>query len=326
MVFVGDGASALDEVRKAPFDVVVSDMRMPHMDGAELLAHIHGESPATVRIVLSGHADRAAIMRALPASHQLLAKPCDPNTLRGAIERGMLLPDRAVREVIGKLDKLPSPPAIHEALTHALASTAASLDDITKIIERDPAFSAKVLQLVNSAYFGRGQVTSSIPRAVVELGIDQLRQVAASVFSTSPTVAFPGWSLELVRSESEKVAQVSRSLVTGHRADEAFASGLLHDVGQIALALGMPETYREVWRRAQLGEALVAVERELVGASHAEVGACLLQIWGLPPAIVDPIRFHHDPAGASESAIDIGTAVHVADRQVAWSGVARRSA
>ena len=326
MVFVGDGASALDEVRKAPFDVVVSDMRMPHMDGAELLAQIHGESPATVRIVLSGHADRDAIMRALPASHQLLAKPCDPNTLRGAIERGMELPDRAIREVIGKLDKLPSPPESHEALTRALALPAANLDDITRIVESDPALSAKVLQLVNSAYFGRGHVTSSIPRAVVELGIDQLRYVAASVFSTKPTVAFPGWSLELIRSESAKVAQVSRSLVTGHRADEAFASGLLHDVGQIALALGMPETYREVLRRAQLGEALPAVERELVGASHAEVGACLLQIWGLPPAIVDPIRFHHDPAAAPESAFDIATAVHAADQQVAWSGVARRSA
>lgn len=327
MVFVSDGASALDEVRKAPFDVVVSDMRMPQMDGAELLAQIQGESPATVRIVLSGHADREAIMRALPALHQLLAKPCDPNTLRGAIERGMELPGRALREVIGKIDKLPSPPAIYDELSSALSSQGATVDDITKVVERDPAICAKVLQLVNSAYFGRGHATASIQRAVAELGAEQLRHVArASVFSATPTETFPGWSLDELRKESAKVAQIARSLVTGHRADEAFAAGLLHDVGQVVIALGMPDRYREVLRRAQLGEPLVDVERELVGTNHADVGASLLQIWGLPAAIVDPIRFHHDPDSAPESARDLAHAVHTADQQVALSAVARRSA
>ena len=264
-------------------------------------------------------------MRALPASHQLLAKPCDPNTLRGAIERGMELPDGAIREVIGKLDKVPSPPAIHDELSRALASQSTTLDDITRIVKSDPAISAKVLQLVNSAYFGHGHVTSSISRAVVELGIEQLRNVAAAVFASMPTVTFPGWSLEVVRAESAKVAQIARSLVTGHLADDAFAAALLHDVGQIALALGVPDTYREVLRRAQLGESLVDVERELVGTTHADIGAGLLQIWGLPPVIVEPIRFHHDPSRAPEAAVDIANAIHTADQQVAWSGVAHRS-
>ncbi|HMG23584.1 MAG TPA: response regulator, partial [Kofleriaceae bacterium] len=89
MVFALGGQLALDEIRKESFDIVVSDMRMPGVDGATLLNTVKDECPATVRIMLSGHADREAIVRALPALHQLLSKPCDAATLRGAIERSL---------------------------------------------------------------------------------------------------------------------------------------------------------------------------------------------------------------------------------------------
>lgn len=332
MVFVGSGSAALDEIRKQPFDVVVSDMRMPQMDGAELLSHVQDESPATVRIVLSGHADRESIVRALPALHQLLSKPCDTNTLRGVIERAMELDayaqDKVIREVIGRIDKLPSPPALFDELAGVLTSARPALDDVIKIVERDPATCAKILQLVNSAYFGRGHATASISRAVAELGTEQLRYVAltATVFSSAPEIHCPGVSVERIQDASAKVAQIARSLVSGHRADEAFAAGLLHDVGQIVLALGMPVAYAEVMKRVACGAEIETTERELIGASHADVGAGLLQIWGLPQAIVDPVRYHHQPDAAPEAARDIAMAIHVADRQVDELGVARRSA
>jgi DNA-binding NtrC family response regulator len=114
MVFALGGQLALDEIRKAPFDIVVSDMRMPGIDGAMLLNVIKDECPATVRIMLSGHADREAIVRALPALHQLLSKPCDANTLRGAIERSLdgvnVDRDAKIRKIVGGVDKLPTPP------------------------------------------------------------------------------------------------------------------------------------------------------------------------------------------------------------------------
>src|SRR5215475_7960999 len=124
MVFVGSGASALDEMRKEPFDVFVSDMRMPQMDGATLLTQIQDESPSTVRIVLSGYADREAIVRALPALHQLLSKPCDTNTLRGAIERSLdgadIERDARIHRIVGGVDKLPTPPEIYFELTRLM--------------------------------------------------------------------------------------------------------------------------------------------------------------------------------------------------------------
>src|SRR5262249_35044517 len=149
---------ALAELKIAPVDIVISDMRMPGLDGASLLAKIKEDYPATARLILSGHAERDAILRALPVAHQFLSKPCDATVLRTAIERTCdlhrLLEDEAIRQVVGRLDRLPSVPQTYVELTEAASRPGASTSDFATIIERDPAMSAKVLQLVNSAYFG----------------------------------------------------------------------------------------------------------------------------------------------------------------------------
>jgi len=191
MVFAPSGEVALEKMRAQPFDVVVSDMRMPGMDGATLLNRIKDASPATARIMLSGHAEREAIVRALPALHQLLAKPCDAATLRATIERSLepeaTMRDAKVRAVIGRLDKLPSPPRILQRLAEVMSAPTVTLDEIAAVVADDPGLSAKVLQLVNSAYFGSGRRTSSVADAVSLLGTEQLRYigVTASVFGAT---------------------------------------------------------------------------------------------------------------------------------------------
>src|SRR5689334_11486068 len=179
MVFALGGEAALDEIRKEPFDIVVSDMRMPGVDGEMLLNAIKEECPSTVRILLSGYADRETIARSLPVLHQLLSKPCDAKTLRGAIERSLgganVDRDARIRQVIGSIDKLPTPPDVYFQLTNLMRLATASTADVAEVVSRDPALSAKVLQLVNSPYFGIAQPTTSIPQAVTRLGTDQLR-------------------------------------------------------------------------------------------------------------------------------------------------------
>jgi HD-like signal output (HDOD) protein len=318
MVFAPSGEAALEELSRARFDVVVSDMRMPGIDGATLLTRIQRDYPATVRIMLSGHADHEAIVRALPALHQLLSKPCDVKTLRGAIERAMdleaLAHDAAIREVICKLDKLPSPPDVYLDLTRALASSTSTITDVARIVARDPGICAKLLQLVNSAYFGHGGATSSIEHAIAQLGTEQLRYVAltASVFASLDTRGFTAFSIDDFQESSARVSRIARQLAPRDKSTEAFVAGLLHDVGQLVLAIGMRETYAEVVRRTRAGENVLAVERELIGASHADIGAGLLRIWGVPPSIVEPIRFHHDPTQAPEDAREIAMAIQVA--------------
>lgn len=319
MVFALGGELALAEVRKAPFDIVVSDMRMPGIDGAMLLNVIKDECPATVRIMLSGHADREAIVRALPALHQLLSKPCDANTLRGAIERSLdgadVERDIRIRRIVGGIDKLPTPPDLFFELSRLMQSPSAGVTEVAKVVTRDPGLSAKLLQLVNSAYFGTGQATTSIHQAVSLLGTDRLRYIAltASVFSSRDVETDCGFPLQDLQRESMRAAYLARALAEPALRDQAFSSTLLHDVGRVVLALGQCAEFQVFAERIRRGEQAIEVELEMFGVSHADVGARLLAIWGLPMAIVDVVQFHHDPGSAPEASRLLASIVHVAD-------------
>ncbi|MBL0213815.1 MAG: HDOD domain-containing protein [Myxococcales bacterium] len=320
MTFALSGEIALEKLSTQAFDVVVSDMRMPGMDGATLLNRIKEASPSTARIMLSGHAEREAIVRALPALHQLLAKPCDAATLRATIERSLegeaTMHDARVRAVIGKIDKLPSPPQVFERLSAVMSSTDSTIEEIAAVVANDPSLSAKVLQLVNSAYFGSGQRTSSIADAVTLLGTEQLRYigVTASVFSSLTEDPFPELPLHELQKHAVCTGTLARRLMAGGLAQEAFAGGLLHDVGRVVLAVGFPAEYREIIRSMTTTEAdLGALELAAFGATHAEVGACLLGLWGLPAAILDVVRYHDRPGDAPEASWALASAVHVAE-------------
>jgi HD-like signal output (HDOD) protein len=319
MVFALGGQLALDEIRKSPFDIVVSDMRMPGIDGPVLLNVIKDEYPATVRIMLSGHADREAIVRALPALHQLLSKPCDATTLRGAIERSLdgadIDRDAKIHRIVGGVDKLPTPPDIFFELSRLMESPTATVTDVAKVVTRDPGLAAKLLQLVNSAYFGTGQPTSSIQQAVALLGTDRLRYIAltAEVFSAREPEHTGEVSLERLQRDSVRAAALARSFAEPAGRDEAFTSTLLHDVGRVVLAIGQGDTFRTLHRRIKDGEVPGDVELDLFGVTHADVGARLLAIWGLPMAIVDVVQFHRDPGSAPEASRRVASIVHVAD-------------
>ncbi|MCW5804333.1 MAG: HDOD domain-containing protein [Deltaproteobacteria bacterium] len=323
MVFAGGGELALQHLRTRTFDVVVSDMRMPGMDGAALLNIVKDEFPATARIMLSGHAERDAIVRALPALHQLLSKPCDAETLRSAIERGLdsfagraASREAEVRAVIGSLDKLPSLPEIYFQLTRAMTDPAASPDDVARIVQRDPALAAKILQLVNSAYFGAGQRTSSIGQAVALLGTDRLRYLAleSSVFAPLDRDPIPDLPIAAIQAGAERAAALAHRFLAGPDRDTGFAGALLHDLGRVVLALGMTDAYRAILEETRAtGAAIATVEEARLGVDHAEIGACLLGLWGLPGPIVQIVRHHHRPSRAPAELREVCAAVHVAD-------------
>jgi HD-like signal output (HDOD) protein/CheY-like chemotaxis protein len=324
MSFALGAQAALDELARAPFDVVVTDMRMPGMDGAELLARVKDRYPSVARIVLSGHADRDAIVRALPVAHQYLSKPCSAETLRSTIERvwslHALLADPRTRELVGKMDKIPSPPAIYWELTAAAAKPDVGLADLGKIVEKDPAMSAKVLQLVNSSYFGIAQTVASVPKAVTYLGLELLKVLAISahVFGAVTMAPVQGFSLEEVQNDSLVVAQLARGFLNNSKkADEVFGAAIVHDVGRIVLAMGVPDRYAHVIRTArETRRALHLVEADELGVTHGEVGAYLLGIWGLPLNVVETAAFHHVPSTLTEGSLDMLAAFHTADALV----------
>jgi HD-like signal output (HDOD) protein/CheY-like chemotaxis protein len=318
LVFVDGGSAALAALAASPFDVVVTDLHMPGMDGTALLEEVKLRSPSTARIMLSGQAERDAIVRALPSLHQLIAKPCTVDELRTAIERGLDLGngdrESRVRAAIGRVDKLPSPPALFFELTRLMESKHASLDTVAALVSKDPGIAAKILQLVNSAYFGAANPTASIKSAISRLGLERIRYLAMAAHVFAP-VEDP--IEELTVGEIQAQGFVTASLAARfvpEAADAAFAAGLLHDVGRLVLVLGLADEYRTVLRRlAVTQESTTAVENEMLGLDHAEVGAKLMSLWGLPAELEQVVRFHHAPDAAPPQLRALACAVHVAE-------------
>lgn len=325
MIFANSGAAALEHLRSASFDVIVSDIRMPSMDGAALLERVKAEFPNVIRIVLSGHADREAIVRALPVSHQFLSKPCDGAVLKNVIERACnlqdLLQNEALRKVVGQTTTLPTLPRVYWELTRALGNSETSNKKLASIIEQDAALSLTLLQIVNSSYFGLARKISSVEPAVAYLGLELVRSLTltAQVFGSlhkAPRIA--GFSFELLQEQSLLTARVARQIPSDPKEQEvAFTAALLHDVGKVILALGVPAQMKTIVELVTHdGTPMHVIEQEVLGVTHAEVGAYLLGAWGLPLPIVEAVAYHHFPARVEQNGLDALAAVHIADALV----------
>jgi HD-like signal output (HDOD) protein len=325
MAFAQSGPEALDTLAERSFDVVVSDMRMPGMDGGQLLTEVMRRHPETVRIVLSGHSDKQMILRSVGPAHQYLAKPCDPELLKLVIARAYALRDVlsevALREAISQIESLPSLPQLYVELVNELQSPDASVKKVGEIIRKDVGMTAKVLQLVNSAFFGLRRHVSDPAQAAGLLGLDTIQALVLSVqaFSQFDDAGAAGLCLDTLWNHSMATGALARDICAAEgsearESDHALMAGLLHDAGKLILAANLPERYRQVI--TLMRDAPVAqweAERQVFGTTHAEVGAYLLGLWGLPNPIVEALAFHHRPSECMETSFAPLTAVHVAD-------------
>lgn len=320
MVFALGGDVALAEIRRRPFDVVVCDMRMPGIDGGALLRHIREERPETVRIVLSGHTELEAAFRALPVAHQYLSKPCDAEVLENVIERSCglrdLLAEKTMRHAVGAVQQLPPAPRIYLELTEALGCREPELEDIANIIKQDPAISARVLQTVNSAFFGLPQSMTSIQDAITYLGVSMVKNI---VLSVEVFRSFEGdlgeFCVESLQRHCYLSARIARRLLhDGYFAGDAFATAMLHDIGKLILATQAPEHLAEVMLICrETGQPMHVVELERYPFCHAHVGAYLLGLWGLPYPLVEAVAHHHTPSQVKQRAFDLLGGVYLAN-------------
>lgn len=325
MLFLESGEDALAEMARCPVDVVVSDMRMPRMSGADLLGHVMRAHPATVRIILSGQADRDLVHKTIGPTHQYLAKPCDADLLKATVDRAArlrhLLANDQLRLLAGKLDSLPSLPVLYLEVVGLLQNPASTIATISKVIGKDLGMSAKILQLVNSAFFGLRRTVSSLEEAVNLLGIETIQSLVLSIhaFNQLKPSPIPGFSLENIWHHSMAVSSLARRLSRAEgvelpRAEEAVIAGMLHDIGRVILATNLPQAYAEVLAQAKhSGRPLVECERAAFGANHAEVGAYLLGIWGLSDPIVEAVAYHHTPQDLAGRTFGPVAAIHIAD-------------
>jgi HD-like signal output (HDOD) protein/ActR/RegA family two-component response regulator len=313
--------AAIKELRRESVDVIVSDMRMPGMDGGQLLDWVRERHPETVRILLSGQTGTDGAIKAMPVAHQMLTKPCDLDLLERAIECGAGLQgsrDRPeVSQVLGLLQGLPALPRLYWDLVRELDKPNADSASVAKIIEQDMAMTARVLQMSNSAFFASARSVRSVRDAITALGLQSIRAAVLQLhlFRAMSDIAMPrGFSLEKLQTRSLHTAWLTNQMLANpDERKTAYSAAVLHDVGYLVLAVGLPEASARIRNRARsTGELLHKIETEELGCDHAQIGARMLALWGLPVALVEAVAYHNEPMRSSDTRFGATAAVHVA--------------
>ena len=323
---VDGGLAAVELARARPFDLAITDMRMPGMNGAELLEVVQREYPDTIRLILSGQAETESVMKALGVSHQFLSKPCDAEILQGTISRAFALRDLAgsesVKALVARINKLPTLPSTYQKLVETLKQPNSSIEDVSSVIATDPAMTARLLKLVNSAYFGLAKPVADVTRAGALLGLDRIMALVLGqgIFSDCDPPKVEGFSMDALWSHSVTTAAAAHRIAIAEHMDRdqvaaAFLAGMLHDIGKLVLAMGLPEQYAKVLKHAgdRPGE-LQQIEMLELRAAHTDVGAYLVGLWGLPNTIAEAIAYHEDPTQSPNAGFGLSGIVHVADR------------
>jgi putative nucleotidyltransferase with HDIG domain len=308
MHFAGSGQEALEIMKRVKVDAVVSDMRMPGMDGPTLLHRIMREYPDVVRFALSGYSDHDMVGRSIAPTHQYLTKPCDEQKLVQALEEALnaraFISNKTVRDKITRVEHLPVLPRAYVRISDELSKADPSPKVVGDIVAEDIGLAGNILKLVNSAYFGLSRPLAAPQQAVIVLGINVIRSVILSlhVFKSFEGGGERSFSLAKLWAHCMRTASIARVIarvegLAREDADNAYVAALLHDVGKLLLDAHCAEECRGIYREVREHNRLVAeVESERLGLTHAQVGAYLLGLWGLPSIVVNAVARHHTPA------------------------------
>lgn len=309
---------------KGGFDVLIANPSLPGLDAAQLFYRVMNSHPRVVRLAYCDQEEQDAVVRLLGLVHQCLAKPATAR-LCESLERALrlresLASDR-IQRLVSETLSLPSMPELYLELLEVLRQEYPSLDEVSAIVSRDLGMCTKILQLVNSAYLGLHQRVSSPKEAVLQLGMQKIHSLVLTLqfFSLYERVQNPHLNFAALWRHCWNTGTAARRIAQLETpdpalAEQAFVSGLLHDVGKLILAQSLPTEYQTAttkWRTA--GIPLWQAEQSIFGVSHAEVGAYLLGLWGLPDALTGAVLWHHQPSASCSREFTPLTAVHVAN-------------
>ncbi len=322
--FADSGFAAIEMLKSKKFDVVCSEVQMPEMDGFELLEFVRREFPEIIRIVLTGAEGSQLMSKTFGPAHQSISKPCEPEILAGFLKRCVAVRQRigndAIRAMVSKFDKLPALPSNVGNLIAKLGDPDSSVQEIGQIIESDVALAVKVLQIVNSSFFGFNREIVSVQHAASILGKSRLKPIvlSASVFNEMSKGLSEGFDLHSFTERSMITGSVAYAIVEKETrdkelADQAMLSGLLHDVGHLLLASKFSE-FHQTTHQLAASEQIPSwlAEQTSFGTTHGDIGGYLLCLWGFPFEIVESVVFHHQPSKANPENLQSLIPIHLA--------------
>jgi putative nucleotidyltransferase with HDIG domain len=237
------------------------------------------------------------------------------------MELRTLMNDRDIKKTISEMDAIPSVPFLYTEVMKELQSPEPSVHKVGKIIAQDPSMTAKILQLANSAFFGCRRQISNTLDAVAYLGLDCVQHLTLAVhaFSQFTPAKISSFSIERLWEHSISTAALTKKIAEEEGAgkaiaEDAFTCGLLHDIGKLMFACKLTDKYEVAVGIAKLKAIpLWMAEQQTFSTTHAEVGAYLLGLWGLPDAIVEAVAYHHRPMDSKNEIFCALTALHAAE-------------
>jgi len=317
--------AALEQLDQGAIDVLITEVRLTVADGELFLRSFLKRHPRAARIVLTGDTRGDAIFRFAGLAHQLLAKPWSDQTLDETIQRADLisrmLSNDHIKRTLNLIEKFPSIPEIYIELTEKLRAGEPSLREIGETIIRDPSLTIKLLQIVNSPFYGLPMPVTDPQKAVALLGLDIVKGfvLTSGLFNQYESKTIANFQIGALWQHSLNTANIVRQIAKMARleleiSETSFVASLLHDVGKIIIASNFQEEFKEI-RKYSLSEGVPDwhAEQIVLGASHAEIGAYLLGLWGLPLNVIKPVQEHHQPDWQEHIRIDQTALVHIAN-------------
>ncbi len=305
MSFAESGVEALAMFDDIEFDVIISDIRMPGMDGTELLNKVRDRHPGVVRIALSGQVDINDVMLSIQTAHQYISKPCEAEDLikrvEGAVKSREILTDPKMQQLAAEINTLPVIPKIFHSIEDELRLKEPSIEKIALLITEDVGLVAKILKLVNSPYFGLPSDVNSIFQAIKMLGLETIEALILSthLFSMYDEHKLSSFSFNMLWEHSSRVSNIARLIAQCEELDkkvliQARMAGLLHDIGKLVLVSSFPGRYQMVLDKIAAENLTIHdSEMEIFGTTHAHMGAYLMGLWGIPGEVVHGIGYHH---------------------------------
>lgn len=323
MHFCSSGADAMEVIQSKAIDVIVSDMRMPGMNGAELLGKVQAASPGTTRFIISGYAELETVIKTVGPSHQYIAKPCDPETLKKSIHLSCRLKsyigNNELRTHIASISSLPVSDQTIQNMAEKFNAKEPDLSAISSITENDACLAVQLLKLTNSSYFSISPNISRIGEAVRFLGVEVLQNLMQSenylVGANLPEDlhrAFEG-DLNTQQLRGRLAAKICETAgLAGTEVDLAFTAGLLSDIGTNIFLSYDAKKYRTL--NTLLGDGALnkeEAEKQIFNETSADAGAYLLGLWGFTEEFIGT-AISLKPSTEIEKKITPKTAVEIA--------------
>lgn len=223
-----------------------------------------------------------------------------------------------LQELAGKIRQLPTLPTVYIRVAELMRDPETSATDVGKVVAHDQVIAAKLLQIVNSSFYGFRDRITTIPRAITVVGFQGLRDLILTLSALrvvrpwSDGKTFDDRSFWAHGVGCASAARAIASMVRGVDPEEAFTAGLLHDIGKLALYWFLRDEFVDVvWAAQERGEPLYRQENDAMGFNHADLGQLLAVRWRLPDELADAIAFHHTPVAARHTRI--ARLIHIAD-------------